>query len=459
MRWLFLAIAIGGCSDELDITRNRHDLSVAQFNFDMNSLPRSGDGGNPEGDGGGLDPAFCPMGVADGCCPLLRYGGSDPDCKALTCTLQPSAPIALEDHTRSGERRGMVALAWNGSELALARTDIITVNNMAAEEIVFERRDFAGNSSFAPQRTRASTATSPGHTSLAFEPQSQSYLYLDSASLKFQSTGLSNDGQMLWNDSNTYEICNGVDAIGDAFAQGGRFIVAGDQFTCAGSTSQPILVEFAANGTKGTTTLIGDGMHPELSWHGSQGCDLDCQHLLSIWDRQTEGSLRGRVLTTATEKVDTGFDLEPVSGSYVDHSGIASDGNLYFVYRATQSGTGTAQSFRRFQVGTGYVDSGFTTSGPRALPPSVIWTGSGYLVAAATFMLTTSLAFPNDNHAYSIQLWQFDAQGKFVATWQNETDAGYEPQLAWAGGRIALSWVRVPATGDEQRFLRYLDCP
>src|SRR3569832_2101207 len=58
-------------------------------------------------DAGGLDPATCPVGAADGCCPIgIAFGGHDPDCPSLACNpliVSPAAPIPLEsDWQESG---------------------------------------------------------------------------------------------------------------------------------------------------------------------------------------------------------------------------------------------------------------------------------------------------------------------------------------------------------------------
>src|SRR5687768_12584378 len=45
-----------------------------------------------------LDPGLCPVGPADGCCPLLERGGHDPDCPSLACaTFVRSEAIPLDD--------------------------------------------------------------------------------------------------------------------------------------------------------------------------------------------------------------------------------------------------------------------------------------------------------------------------------------------------------------------------
>ena len=37
--------------------------------------------------------------------------------------------------------------------------------------------------------------------------------------------------------------------------------------------------------------------------------------------------------------------------------------------------------------------------------------------------------------------------------------SAYYPRLAWAGGRIAMTFTRVPASGNETRHLVFFDCP
>ena len=84
------------------------------------------------------DPLQCPVGVADGCCPSPRYGGSDPDCPSLACMkLDRTTPIELDVPSDSA---GQVAMTWLGRELALAWTESENGTSGPKGFVVFQRR-------------------------------------------------------------------------------------------------------------------------------------------------------------------------------------------------------------------------------------------------------------------------------------------------------------------------------
>lgn len=427
-------------------------------------------GGDDAGDAGDdvpvdtalVDPALCPVGPADGCCPLLRYGGHDPDCRSLSCPhLVPSDPILLEDHQTNQSWRGATGLAWTGKELVLARDENVQTQADHGQDLIVERRAFDGAVIAGPFFVRRAQpyGYTGGHTSLAYDESSQSLLFVDSTSQAFRATKTSLDGTIEW-ERNAYTICNGIDGIAQALVRDGNLMVAGEYYTCAGSTGQPALAQFAQDGTAQPVKMFGDGATPQYSWETGAACDLGCDHLFLTW-QQGASAVRARLFDVATQTTPAAVQLVGNMVNYIDHQGVASDGTRFFHYSALAiDGAGhTQRSFRIYEPGTGYIGTGVTLGGVRGLPPSVIWTGDGWMVAVASFAYTTSLAFPTDHAEYHVELYHFAPDGTLREQWQNEAMPGYHPELAWAGGRIAMTWVRATGTQNEERYLRYFDCP
>ena len=95
-----------------------------------------------------------------------------------------------------------------------------------------------------------------------------------------------------------------------------------------------------------------------------------------------------------------------------------------------------------------------------------IWTGDGYLLAATTWVPAGDSSTPlSRQERFSIRMWHFDRDGALRETFDNDVGMpGLHPYLAWAGDRIAVSWVRPVdltrwASDEPRRFLRYYGCP
>jgi hypothetical protein len=411
-------------------------------------------------DAGSSDPALCPIGVADGCCPLLVHGGTDPDCPSLSCTqLSTSADIELVDDTWN-EWKGATALAWTGRELVLVRADTVIDQNMQAPRIIFERRSLDGGL-LESTTTVPSQRNTTGATSVAFDPRTHSFLFAYASVQYVALTSLDGHGNSQW-EGQAHSICNGEDAILQVDAADGKFLVSGNNFTCAGSTGNPVVERWDADGgARLGSWSLGDGTQSGNSWMSSAACDLGCQNLLTQWWRGYEGDLHARWLDPA-HGPDAGFTLGlNVSYGGTDATALASDGTVFFsMVPVITSGSGATQiRFQRFD-GTQWLGSPVTLAGQRNLAPSAIWTGDGWLIAATTFSLSTSTAFPTSHADYSIQLYHFAPDGTLRESRLFESSA-YLPRLAWAGGRIAMTFTRVPPNGGgvETRHLIFFDCP
>jgi hypothetical protein len=79
--------------------------------------------------------------------------------------------------------------------------------------------------------------------------------------------------------------------------------------------------------------------------------------------------------------------------------------------------------------------------------------------AVASYTYSASYAFPTDRAADDLELYHFAPDGTLREHLAPEPIPSLHPTLAWAGGRIALTYVRVGLGQPEEHVLRYLDCP
>jgi len=93
--------------------------------------------------------------------------------------------------------------------------------------------------------------------------------------------------------------------------------------------------------------------------------------------------------------------------------------------------------------------------GQAMLPPSMLWTGDGYLAAAMFFDgPNTPLGEPQKFTSY---IFSFAKDGTLRETIPVDTGPAVYPKLAWAGGRIALTWVR-PTGMNPGHYLKFFSC-
>jgi hypothetical protein len=431
--------------------------------------------GGPDAGGGDAaapDPATCPIGPLDGCCPLLKTGGSDPDCPSLACpTLRRGDPILLEDlvgGARGGEWKGATGIAWTGHELALARTDWDM--DGTTRSIVFERRGADGTQTFGPIRVAETASGVPGYpaqAALAYEPTSGIFVYANSTQPGYDAVGLDASGTRLFNTDTAFQHCNwNAGGWVDVMPAGGQLLLLGSRYTCAGSTQTPRITEISTTGQRGRMLDLGDGDRPLNSWYPSATCDLGCAHPSFVWQRSYEGTLRFRRLDATSFVPETGADL--ASGLFTtgyNGTAIASDGVRMFILHVTGglSSNGTGLRFQLYQPGMGWIGSPYvssSTSVPNML--HMLWTGDGWLVAVTAFvpMFGENYAPIGNPERYSVRLYHFAADGAFRESFDLDSSPSIHPYLAWAGGRIAITWVRPGVSGAEpRRYLRYLDCP
>jgi hypothetical protein len=182
-----------------------------------------------------LDPASCTVGAADGCCPLLRTGGSDPDCPKLGCAkLDRGTPILLDDAAMGVGLRGAggVGLSWTGRELALAWTYVSA--DAKQYKIVFERRGGDGMLSYGLVSYEIPAGSTPpdiGPSSLYYEPARRSYL-LGYTGPGYGAIALDGAGMPQWAGAVGAQHCSWPHI--DVFSSGSRWLIGQDHSTCSG---------------------------------------------------------------------------------------------------------------------------------------------------------------------------------------------------------------------------------
>jgi hypothetical protein len=337
--------------------------------------------------------------------------------------------------------------------------------------IVFERRAADGTQTLAPTRVAEHASGVPGYpaqASLAYEPSSKIFVYANSSRIGYDAVGLDASGMRLFNTDAMLEHCNwNAGGWVDILPAGGRVLVLGSRYTCAGSTQTPRITEISTTGVRGRMVELGDGDRPQNSWYVSATCDFGCAHPSFVWQRSYEGTLRFRRLDGASFVAESGADL--ASGLFTSGyagTAIASDGVRMFILHVTGglSSQGTGLRFQLYQPGTGWIGSPFVTSSasvPNML--HMLWTGDGWLAAVTAFvpMVGENYAPIGNPERYTVRIFHFAADGTFRESFDLDTGPSIHPYLAWAGGRIAVTWVR-PRTATEsepRRYLRYLDCP
>ncbi len=423
----------------------------------------AGGSGNAGGAAGGLDPANCPIGPADNCCPLLVHGGTDPDCTSLACTnLQASSIITLEDPD-GGTAYSMVALGWSGSELMLARTGLRPGATNTVSEVYLERRALDGGI-IAKRRFDTPQRAGRGNGSIAFDPQTRNWLYAYSGLARVHLIALDEQGALQWSGG-AHTLCDGIDAVIQVDAARGKFFVTGNSTACTGSMNDAVVEGFDATDGGGRLFQfsLGDGANPNQAGKNSAACDLGCRNIFTQWYGWEGGFMRARILDTATPwnaTLDAGFSLGVnVMFGGADHTALAFNGTQWFSMVAIGLNANGSSSLR-FQRhdGANWVGSPVTMAGQRALPPSAIWTGDGWLIAATTYVLGTSTAYPQSSYDYAIRLYHFAPDGTLRETrlWE---DHAYGARLTWAGGRIAMTFVRAPLGNPETRHLVFFGCP
>jgi hypothetical protein len=409
-----------------------------------------------------FDPAACPVGVADGCCGLIQYGGTDPDCPSLDCDLQLGQPVAFDDVPlpTSFERSG-VALAWLGDRLVTARIDQ-DPDDASAQRYILEYRDASG----AVQATHEDSCPASlcagrnGPTRLAYEPTSDRFLFAHPGVGVDHWVILDGNGQEVWSRD------LGVDCIGSranqgVFAAHGEFLAVWQDQSCDINdlTRGTRLQRIGVDGTLGFTVSPSRRSAYAASFACGAGCDrVAWYYANSSWEPQAAAH---ELATFQTAELTVGTSL--FGG--MDFSAMAFDGTRYFVAALEWPSQATGQRLRTQYLDptTGWIGSPVLSSSDTTQwqVPRMVWTGDGYVMASSILSRGPDCnggtqCRPNRH----IELVQFRTDGTVRRRFWVEplTQGSLMPDLVWAGGRIALTWVSAPQQGPERRFLAYLEC-
>lgn len=445
-------------------------------------LPRDGaaeidgaaaDGGASDGaagDAGPLDPRTCPVGPADGCCPLaIVHGGADPDCQPLDCAVTTKGdPIPI--YTPEPAWRGQVAAAWSGRELVLARTVEVYENLSNVADIVVQRRDAAGAVT-GPDVVRRLAGLPPGATwaELALDPSGdlffawqwrQDQLY---RLARLPAAG----GPPTWTTALGYG-CNAVGGALHLFVDGARIVAGMAQYTCAGSTWQPrVHVLSTATGASAVTpgkealTDLRDGTRSDLHGGGGFAFHPTTRTLDVAYGRNFEDDLRMRTLDLAGEVLSAPRPVIVPAADY--HTALAFDGSSHALVTRDRATTGLSTSYTFRLVGP----AGVTTTQPLvsfgrdtdALEPRVLYTGDSYVVLVPYVVSFTQNTSP-ERLSHRTRVFRASKAGAILESFELDASPSMFATVVRAGSRLAFTFVRPsgPTGTTSQGFLRYLGC-
>lgn len=438
----------------------------------------------PAADAAAPDPATCAVGLADGCCPAaLAYGGSDPDCASLACaSFVQDAPIPLTA-VLPDVWLGQVAMAWTGKELVLARTGEVQQTQpvySTTTNVVVQRRAPTG-ALLGPEDVRPGVASAPGaaSTALAIDPSGDLYFaWQERVGQQYRIARLAAGAPApAWTAPLGFG-CNDIGGFLRLFQVGGRVWVGMNQYTCAGSTYTPQLTALepasgAVVAPRGNVDLR-DSAHSDIQSGGGFVLHPGMGSIDLVYGRDYEGDLRVRRVDLATQVAAPPVTMIPAQVWERYAPAAASDGAHLGTVTLddVNGGAATEVRFRLWDTSTGNVSgavmsstllASFSRNDARVRQPSLLWTGGGWLVAVP-YVADTSTSFVRN--AYRTRLVSLDPSGAVRETFELDSQPSMLPQLAWAGGRIAITWVRpVAASGSpaadangSQSFLRYLSC-
>lgn len=480
---LFLVVACGSDSGAADGARSGSDAVDASTSAADGSASDGGQSadGNGSGNGNGsgadggagtLDPATCAVGPADGCCPLaIELGGTDPDCASLACTTTTKgAPIPL--HAPVSGWLGQIAMLWSGSELVLASTRerlSAAAPSTAYTDLVVQRRDKAG--ALISDTVQQIEDIPPGASSTAVRLDASGdrfFAWQSRIDQRYRIARVPVTGDPKWTTPLGLG-CNDSGGMLKVFQDQGRLVVGMGQYTCGGSTFRPIVA--ALDASTGATSvspakvamldLTDDGAHSD-SFGGAGFAFHPATRTLDVfYGRNYEGDARMRTLDFAAETKSAPVSVIAPNGGQIAYDPfVAYDGARYALALTGVPATSyVAQRFANGVMIPGAVTlASFSGSMKRTLPPSIVWTGDGYVVAVPYAIKGSGEIKLTDLRTLIVRL---DANAALLESFELDSEASHLAQVIWAGGRIAISWVRPSgALGDvSQGFLRWLDCP
>jgi hypothetical protein len=406
-------------------------------------------------DSGAPDPATCPVGLADGCCPVgVMYGGMDPDCPSLACTtLHHGDPIPLDDLSQNTGTSG-VGMAWTGRELALAW---VTLTGDRMNTIMFETRDATG-ALLGQQATIGAAANglsvSLDGVELGFHPETHDYLLVGDDAMTRHGLRLAADGSVTSDPSLLGATCNGITERHRIYPSPGRFTVAQAHNGCSGGDPKYPRVDLVGFDGKVISTAPNPGNGYDT------GMAYDAVNDRVMFTYYNSGFLATRSFTPPA----TWSAEKPLLMTDMDESEAAFDGtNLGIVYgRYYFDGVGVATDPKFIIMPPSQSLVGSTDISPGTMelqiPPRLLWTGDGWL-AIVTVYPSNGLGLPDSFKDFTSWVYSLAPDGTLRESFQLGGAGVFAVNATVADGKIAIAWLSTTDGFSTQHFLAWLDCP
>jgi hypothetical protein len=408
----------------------------------------------------GRDPAQCPVGVADGCCPSgQQYGGHDPDCPSLACaTLAASDPIPLDpDWLPTGQ--GGVGMAWTGAELVMAWSSHRVASAQTIATIVSERRDGAGAITSGP------TTNDDGYTygtvdhsqaELGFEPASHEILFVSDTAYHRYGELLDQQGRSASAPLVLAEACIPILDRAQIYPWNGSFLVAQNSDVCDHSAQpQGAVVDVLGGDGARTASSYGDTAYQiGMAYDAAAGRILFTSGnagLVTRWfDPPSTWSGTTTLHTFTTYDTAASYDGSHYAisyGNYTYNPGLTTDPQLEeWTFPTNGAPTGTPT--------TGLISD----PNIQQVPPRLVWTGDGW-IELVTIYPSNHSGLPDQWSSFTTWVVSVAPDGTVREKLPlDPSSPSYLVNAIWAGGRVAVTWVATDGQ-HERHYLRWLGCP
>ncbi len=425
-----------------------------------------------------LNPETCPVGPSDGCCPAaIRFGGTDPDCASLACSsFTKGAPIPL-DVVEDGWQ-GEASAVWSGKELVIAwaKNELSPPLGFRPQaELVVQKRDATGNVTLPNRTTNIGQVTSvqPGPTAVELASNGELYFgFAVAPSQQYVGARIATNGDTSWF---TYlgSLCNwGGMGLAVLPVSATDVVFAQRDYTCAGATYRPRATWLGAtNGVREPSWLkeeLGDGDRPGITAGAGFAFDPSSQRIFVAYGRDYESDARARFIELGSKTVSASTSLAGSTDFPRFSFSVAFDGQNYGVLVDQEYGINYSAKvwFRRYSPTAGWLGAPITIADYQRNTmyrdtPQLIWTGAGFVVTMPVVESWTPNTHP-ERKAYRSDVVSLAPDGTVRESFTLDSEPALHTKLAWAGDRIAITWVRAGMNGTNQtsqHFLRYLDCP
>lgn len=415
-------------------------------------------------DAGPLDPATCPVGPADGCCPLsLRYGGTDPDCASFDCaTATFSEPVVmdLDDPAARSVVFGGAGVSWTGDDLIIGWADRHTLIAGAGGLWIQRRDPSSGALRRGPiRRPDIFAEGSLGNVaSLAWSGRAAQALFVAPRGLDY--------GHVLLDDMDRPTVPSFIrDECGPDFDSidiadtGERFLVTAST-RCLGN-SKLLVVPVSYEGVSSTPIALTSAH----SHANASAFDPRSRRMLLSFAQPLDGrlALYGRFLDVDTLTLGEPFVLAADGISDVDVARVGFDGERFGILYSRYSPT--ARTFTtRFGVVDPEDDDLLAASQPladsrRLGAADIAWNGSGWSILTTITPQVNISGVPATSINVEMWLYRMDARGALIEAHPigTERTEPWHPALAFAGDTVAITWTQ-RSTQSRDHMLVLLSC-